>query len=94
MSTASDDQAPDAERRKPSPGMLLEAARVLDIDLARSYMIGDRWRDIDCGHAAGYRTIFIERGHAEKLNRAPHHYACNLLDAAQLILSLEQFLRP
>jgi D-glycero-D-manno-heptose 1,7-bisphosphate phosphatase len=93
MCTAPDDQAPGAERRKPAPGMLLEAARAFGLELARSYMIGDRWRDIDCGHAAGCITIFIERNYSEKLSRRPHHYAADLLDAARLILSLEQPLR-
>jgi D-glycero-D-manno-heptose 1,7-bisphosphate phosphatase len=88
--TAADDDAPDAARRKPAPGMVLDAARALGIDLARSYLVGDRWRDIDCGHAAGCKTIFVERGYSEKLRQPPHHYAANLLDAAQLILRLEQ----
>ena len=90
VSTAADDLAPEAGRRKPAPGMVLDAARELGADLARSYLVGDRWRDIDCGHAAGCTTIFIERGYSEKLRRPPHHYAANLLDAAQLILRLEQ----
>jgi D-glycero-D-manno-heptose 1,7-bisphosphate phosphatase len=88
--TAPDDKSPGSERRKPAPGMLLDAARALNLELARSYMIGDRWRDIDCGHAAGCITIFIERNYAEKLHERPHHYAADLLDAARLILSLEQ----
>ncbi|MCE0498027.1 MAG: HAD-IIIA family hydrolase [Methylacidiphilales bacterium] len=88
--TAADDKAPDAERRKPAPGMLFDAARALGLELAHSYMIGDRWRDIDCGLAAGCKTIFIERNYAEKLRQRPHHYAANLLDAARLILSLGQ----
>ncbi len=87
---AADDEAPDAYRRKPAPGMVLDAARTLKIDVARSYLVGDRWRDIDCGHAAGCTTIFIERGYREKLRRPPHHYAANLLDAAQFILRLEK----
>jgi D-glycero-D-manno-heptose 1,7-bisphosphate phosphatase len=87
---AADDEALDADRRKPEPGMVLDAARALEIDVPRSYLVGDRWRDVDCGHAAGCITIFIERGYAEKLRRPPHHYAANLLDAAQLILRLEQ----
>jgi D-glycero-D-manno-heptose 1,7-bisphosphate phosphatase len=45
--------------RKPKPGMIIEAAREHSIDLARSYMIGDRWRDIEAGKAAGCRTILI-----------------------------------
>jgi D-glycero-D-manno-heptose 1,7-bisphosphate phosphatase len=90
MCTAADDNSPDARRRKPAPGMLLDAAKALGLELARSYMIGDRWRDIDCGHAAGCTTIFIERHYAEKLRRLPHHYAAGLPDAARLILSLEK----
>lgn len=87
--TAADDSAPDAYRRKPAPGMLLDAAARLGIDLPRSYLIGDRWRDIDAGHAAGCITILVEHGYAEKLRRPPHHYAADLLEAAHLILSLE-----
>lgn len=87
--TAADDQAPDAHRRKPAPGMVLEAAAALDIDLTRSYLIGDRWRDIDCGHAAGCTTLLIERGYTEELHHPPHHYVGDLLEAARLILSLE-----
>jgi D-glycero-D-manno-heptose 1,7-bisphosphate phosphatase len=87
--TASDVTASDAFRRKPAPGMLLDAARALGIDLAASYMVGDRWRDVDSGHAAGCTTVFIERHHAEKLRCTPHHYVANVLEAARLILSLE-----
>ena len=88
--TATDDEAPDARRRKPNPGMVLDAAQALKIDLARSYLIGDRWRDVECGHAAGCTTIFIERGYSEELRNPPHHYAANILVAAQLIVSLEK----
>jgi len=51
--------------RKPKPGMLLAAARDWGIDLGRSFMIGDRWRDIEAGRRAGCRTVFIKRGYAE-----------------------------
>ena len=61
----------DCDCRKPKPGMLLRAARELGIDLAQSWMVGDRWRDVDCGHAAGCRTIFIDRGYAEELRQKP-----------------------
>jgi len=87
--TAANDEAPDARRRKPAPGMLLDAAEILKIDVTRSYMVGDRWRDIECGLAAGCRTLFIEREYQEKLLRPPHHYAVDLLEAARLILSIE-----
>jgi D-glycero-D-manno-heptose 1,7-bisphosphate phosphatase len=72
---------------KPAPGMLLRAAREMEIDLARSFMIGDRWRDIDCGLAAGCVTIFIDFGYREKLRGEPHFRVCNLLEAARLILA-------
>jgi D-glycero-D-manno-heptose 1,7-bisphosphate phosphatase len=77
-----------SEFRKPRPGMLLRAARELDIDLAQSFMVGDRWRDIDCGHAAGCTTIFIDRGYDESLQQQPDFTAADLPSAARLILSL------
>ena len=72
--------------RKPKPGMLLRAARELGIDLAQSWMVGDRWRDVDCGHAAGCRTIFIDRGYSEELRQKPDFSAGNLAEAADIIL--------
>ena len=88
--TAADDQAPDARRRKPAPGMVLDAAKVLGIDVEQSYLVGDRWRDIECGHAVGCTTIFIERNYVEELRRPPHHYVTDLLEAARLIVSIEK----
>jgi len=72
--------------RKPRPGMLLRAARELGIDLGRSWMVGDRWRDIDCGHAAGCRTILIDYGYDEALKQAPDFRAANLPEAARIII--------
>jgi len=51
--------------RKPKPGLLLEAARDWDIDLANSFMVGDRWKDIEAGRRAGCVTIFIDYGYDE-----------------------------
>jgi len=78
--------ASDCDCRKPKPGMLLRAARELGIDLAQSWMVGDRWRDVDCGHAAGCRTIFIDCGYAEELKQKPDYSAGNLAEAADIIL--------
>ena len=75
-----------SEFRKPKPGMLLRAAREMSIDLARSFMVGDRWRDIDCGRAAGCVTVFIDRGYAEKLREQPHFQVGNLAEAASIML--------
>lgn len=55
------------ECRKPKPGLLLLAARELDIDLARSWMIGDKLCDADAGRAAGCRTMLVRTGHGSEL---------------------------
>jgi D-glycero-D-manno-heptose 1,7-bisphosphate phosphatase len=79
--------ASDCDCRKPKPGMLLKAARELGIDLARSWMVGDRWRDIDCGYSAGCKTVFIERDYDEQLRQKPDFSARNLGEAADIILT-------
>ena len=75
--------------RKPKPGLLLEAAAENAISLTDSYMIGDRWRDIDCGYSANCTTIFIDRGYREALRGQPHFRASDLEDAARIIISRE-----
>jgi D-glycero-D-manno-heptose 1,7-bisphosphate phosphatase len=76
--------------RKPLPGMLSQAAAELKIDLAKSFMIGDRWRDVDCGFNAGCRTVFIDWGYDEQLKQSPHFRARDLLGAAQQIELIER----
>ena len=78
--------APPDRRRKPEPGMLLDAAAALDLDLGNSWMVGDRWRDIDCGRRAGVRTVFIDFGYAEELRAAPDFTVKSLAGAADVIL--------
>ena len=63
--TSGDDNDP---RRKPNPGMLLDAARRLDLDLASSIIIGDSAKDIAAGRAAGVRTVLLETAY----NTAAH----------------------
>lgn len=77
-------------RRKPAPGMLLDAARDLSLDLAPSWMIGDRWRDIDCGQRAGVRTVFIDRGYRESLRTAPDFTVTSFGAAAAIVLAHRQ----
>ena len=74
-------------RRKPEPGMVFDAAKALGIDLARSWMVGDRWRDVDCGKRAGLRTVFIDFGYAEDLASQPDHTVRGFGDAVRVILA-------
>jgi D-glycero-D-manno-heptose 1,7-bisphosphate phosphatase len=73
-------------RRKPAAGMLLDAAGALGLDLARSWMVGDRWGDIDAGHAAGCRTILIDHGYAERAPARPPDFTVKSLAAAAGII--------
>jgi D-glycero-D-manno-heptose 1,7-bisphosphate phosphatase len=82
-----DKAAPPDRRRKPEPGMLLDAAAALQLDLSRSWMIGDRWRDIDCGKRAGVRTVFIDFGYTEELQATPDFVVKSFVAAAEVILA-------
>jgi transaldolase len=73
--------------RKPKPGLLVEAAGKYGIDLAKSYMVGDRWRDIEAGSAAGCRTIFIDHGYNERDPETPPDIrVCALPEAVDRII--------
>jgi len=72
--------------RKPQPGLLLEAARVWNIDLEASFIVGDRWRDIEAGHRAGCRAIFVDYGYAEQRPDGPFVGVRSLREASQYIL--------
>lgn len=82
-------QGQPSRRRKPEPGMILDAAEALGIDLKRSWMIGDRWRDIDCGKRAGLRTIFIDFGYAEELREKPDVIVGSFAEAAEEIFKAD-----
>jgi D-glycero-D-manno-heptose 1,7-bisphosphate phosphatase len=72
--------------RKPKPGMLLRAAAGHDIDLKRSFLIGDRWRDVDCAHAAGCRAVFVDRGYREPLREKPEFTVTSFSEAVAAVL--------
>lgn len=72
--------------RKPAPGLILDAARDFGIDLAKSFMVGDRWRDIEAGRQAGVRSILIDYEYREK-RVSPDYVVQNLPDAADWILT-------
>jgi D-glycero-D-manno-heptose 1,7-bisphosphate phosphatase len=57
--------------RKPKPGMFLEGAGKHNVDLAESFTVGDRWRDVEAGQNAGCRTIFIDGGYEERQPARP-----------------------
>jgi D-glycero-D-manno-heptose 1,7-bisphosphate phosphatase len=64
---------------------LLAAARKYDIDLDKSYMVGDRWRDIEAGSSAGCKTIFLDYGYAEKQPDNLDFRVRSLLEAYKII---------
>jgi D-glycero-D-manno-heptose 1,7-bisphosphate phosphatase len=78
--------ADNCDCRKPKPGMLLSAARDLQIDLPASFMVGDRWRDIDAGRAAGCRTILVDSGYDERRAEGYDASVASLLEASRVIL--------
>ncbi len=80
------DDSDDCECRKPRPGLLLQAGQKHGIDLARSLMVGDRWRDIEAGYRAGCTTILIDYRYSEKMPRPPNHTVNSLAQAARWIL--------
>ncbi len=57
--------------RKPRPGLLLEGARKYGIDLGASFMVGDRWRDVEAGARAGCRTVLIETDYDDRAPATP-----------------------
>jgi len=81
----SDDQG--CECRKPKAGMLLQAAKDHDIDLPRSFLVGDRWRDVAAGQAAGCSCFFVDYGYDEKRPEGPYVPVKSLPEAVALILS-------
>jgi D-glycero-D-manno-heptose 1,7-bisphosphate phosphatase len=77
--------------RKPKPGLIVRAARDLDIDVARSFVVGDRWLDVEMGHAVGATTVLVRTGYGVGEEGHPagigaDMVADNLMDAASWIL--------
>jgi len=87
---------PDAgcDCRKPNPGMLLQAQKDLDIDLAHSFIIGDKYLDIQTAHNVGAKGVLVLTGYGQEEQRKhqagalqPDLVAANLMDAVDAILS-------
>jgi D-glycero-D-manno-heptose 1,7-bisphosphate phosphatase len=81
------DDADDCRCRKPRPGMILDAATRLDLDLGESVCIGDRWRDVEAGKRAGVMAIFVDRGYGERNPTDADAVVANLPDAVKVIES-------
>ena len=80
-----------APRRKPSPAMVFEAAAALGIDLKRSFFIGDAASDIECGRAAGLRTILVKTGYGQRdAHCQPDFTAINVTEAVAMVLEMSK----
>ena len=73
--------------RKPKPGLILDAASQFGLDLANSFLVGDRWRDIDAGKAAGCFTVFVDRGYRERQPTNSDFVARSTLEASRWIVA-------
>ena len=79
------DDSDQCNCRKPRPGLIVEAQKEYDLNLAASWLIGDRWKDIDAGAAAGCNTVFLEYEYDEKLRTKPDHTISQLAQLVPLI---------
>jgi D-glycero-D-manno-heptose 1,7-bisphosphate phosphatase len=72
--------------RKPKPGALIDAAQRHGVELKRSFMVGDRWRDIEAGQRAGCRCLFVDHGYAEQQPAGSFVRVPSLAAAAEWII--------
>ncbi|HKU44199.1 MAG TPA: HAD family hydrolase [Polyangiales bacterium] len=72
--------------RKPKPGMLLSGSRDFDVELSRSWMVGDRWKDIVAGRDAGCRTAYLRHGYDETPARDPDYEIRSLVELLDIIV--------
>ena len=82
------DDSDNCNCRKPKPGLLLQAGKKWDVDFKKSFMIGDRWRDIQAGEKVGCKTIFLDYKYNEKKPKKPDFVSDSLLNAAYIIEKL------
>ena len=81
----------NSSRRKPAPGMILEAQRDYHLDLASSYFIGDKASDIECGRNARVRTILVQTGYgAHEMDSGADWIARDLGDAVEIVLGTKR----
>jgi D-glycero-D-manno-heptose 1,7-bisphosphate phosphatase len=90
MLTCYHDDTDGCACRKPRPGMLLDAADRWDIDLRRSFLVGDRWSDVEAGRAAGCVTALVDSGFGSRELCEPDWVVSDLADAARRILETSE----
>ena len=79
------DDEDNCECRKPKPGLLLQASKKWDVNLKKSFIIGDRWRDIQAGEKVGCKTIFLEYNYIDIKPKNPNFITDTLLNATYII---------
>lgn len=72
--------------RKPKPGLLIEAANEYEINFSKSFMVGDRWRDIEAGSVVGCKTFFINYHYEEKQPEVSDFIVSSLSEVESIIL--------
>ena len=70
--------------RKPNSGMLIDASKKYKINLSESFVVGDRWKDIEAGNNVNCQTVFIDRKYNEKLKSRPNYSIKNLSDLRKI----------
>lgn len=72
--------------RKPEPGLIKRAVTDLNLDISNSYLVGDRWRDIEASQKAGCQAFFIDYSYQEKSPEMPFTRVSSLLEAVQIMI--------
>ena len=80
------DDADLCDCRKPAPGLIHRAAMELNLDIPHSFLVGDRWRDISAGQAAGCQSFFINYSYPERLPEMPFTTVSSLLEATLIMI--------
>jgi D-glycero-D-manno-heptose 1,7-bisphosphate phosphatase len=77
------DDSENCRCRKPKPGLIVDSAKELDINLKQSILVGDRWKDVSAGQSVNLKTYFIDYDYNEKKPEEPYFKVTSLLDAVQ-----------
>jgi len=84
------DDTDDCSCRKPKPGLIWNAVEELKIDISKSFLVGDRWRDIEAGNIVGMDTYFVDYSYDEKQPNFPYKRVSSLQEVVNLRLGVER----